>query len=266
MTTGAPGVSRPGPLRPPAAPPAAAPWHRRVRAQTLTEVRAVLRNGEQLVITLVLPLLLLVVLVRTAAIDLGTEDRAGLVAPGVLAVAVMSTAFTSQAIATGFDRRNGVLRLLATTPLGRGGLLAGKVLAIAAIEVLQVVVLGAVAFGLGWRPEVVGLPAALVVLLLGTAAFTSLALLVAGLLRAEAVLAVANLLWLLLLAGGGVLLPVDVLPGPLAALAVLLPSGALGEGLRAALRDGELLIAPVIVLLTWAVVLGAGAARFFRWH
>lgn len=243
----------------------AAPLARRVAAQALFEVRTVLRNGEQLVITLVLPVLLLVVLARTTLVDLGTTDRIGLVAPGVLALAVMSTAFTSQAIATGFDRRNGVLRLLATTPLGRSGLVAGKVVGVLALELLQITVLASIAVALGWRPDPTGLPAAALLLLLGTAAFTSLALLVAGVLRAEAVLAVANLLWVLLLAGGGVLLPVGLLPGPLADLAVALPSGALGEGLRAALVDGSLHAAPVAVLSVWTGVLGLAAARFFRW-
>lgn len=244
----------------------AAPLSHRVAAQAGFEMRTVLRNGEQLVITLVLPVLLLVVLTRTTFIDLGTDDRIGLVAPGVLALAVMSTAFTSQAIATGFDRRNGVLRLLATTPLGRGGLLAGKVVAIIALEVLQMTVLVTIAIGLGWRPSLAGVPAALLVLLLGTGAFTAFALLIAGTLRAEAVLAVANLLWVLLLAGGGVLLPVDLLPGPMAGLAVLLPSGALGEGLRTALSGGGLATVPVAVLGGWALLLGGAAARFFRWH
>jgi ABC-2 type transport system permease protein len=225
----------------------------------------VLRNGEQLVITLVLPVLLLLVLTRTDLVDLGTADRIALVAPGVLALAVMSTAFTSQAIATGFDRRNGVLRLLATTPLGRGGLLLGKVVGIVAVELLQMTVLVAVALGLGWRPPAAGVPAALLMLVLGTAAFTALALLIAGVLRAEAVLAVANLVWVLLLAGGAVLLPVELLPGPLGGLAALLPSGALGEGLRAALADGRLLGGPVLVLLTWTALAGAATARLFRW-
>ena len=244
----------------------AAPLRRRVVAQGLFEVGTVLRNGEQLVITLVLPVLLLVVLTRTSFVDLGTSDRIGLVAPGVLALAVMSTAFTSQAIATGFDRRNGVLRLLATTPLGRGGLLAGKVLGIGVLEAGQISVLAGVALGLGWRPSPEGLAGAGVLLLLGTAAFTGLALLLAGVLRAEAVLAVANLVWVLLLAGGGVILPVDLLPGPLAAAAPFLPSGALGEGLRSALGDGGLPVVPVVVLTGWAVVLGWLTARTFRWH
>lgn len=243
----------------------AAPLVRRVAAQAGFEARTVLRNGEQLVITLVLPLLLLVALTRTQVLDLGPGDRIALVAPGVLALAVMSTAFTSQAIATGFDRRNGVLRLLATTPLGRGGLLAGKVGAVLLLEGLQVLVLGGVAVALGWRPDPAGIPAALLVLALGTAAFAALALLIAGVLRAEAVLAVANLLWILLLAGGGVLLPVELLPGPLAALAVALPSGALGEGLRAALGGGGGTTGPLLVLTAWAVALSVLAARFFRW-
>ena len=243
---------------------AAAPA-RRVGAQARAEVTAVLRNGEQLVITLVLPLLLLVVLARTDLLDLGTDDRIGLLAPGVLALAVLSTAFTSTAIATGFDRRNGVLRLLATTPLGRGGLLAGKVVAVLAVEALQVLVLGGAALALGWRPDPSGLPAAALVLALGTAAFVGLALLLAGVLRAEAVLAVANLVWVLLLAGGGVLLPTRLLPEPMAGLVGALPSGALGEGLRTALTSGDLATGPVLVLLAWAVVLGALAARLFRW-
>jgi ABC-2 type transport system permease protein len=242
-----------------------APVARRVLAQARFEMRTVLRNGEQLVIALVLPVLLLVVLTRTTFVDLGTADRIGLVAPGVLALAVLSTAFTSQAIATGFDRRNGVLRLLATTPLGRGGLLAGKVLGIVAVEVLQVVVLAGVAIALGWRPEASGIPGAVLALLLGTAAFTGLALLLAGTLRAEAVLAVANLVWVLLLAGGAVVLPADLLPGPLQAVAPLLPSGALGEALRGALDGGAVPALPLLVLVGWTVALGAATARWFRW-
>jgi ABC-2 type transport system permease protein len=259
----------PTPAGPAAAPaPAAAPWPRRVLAQASFEARAVLRNGEQLLLTLVLPVLALVVLARTDVVDLGTADRLerlGLVAPGALALAVLSTAFTSQAIATGFDRRWGVLRLLATTPLGRGGLLAGKALAVLAVEVVQVAVLGGVALALGWQPDPRGIPAALAVLVLGTAAFVALALVVAGTLRAEAVLAVANLIWVLLAAGGGALLPLEVLPDGAAGVVALLPSGALGEGLRTALTTGAFPLGPALVLLAWTAAGCALAARFFRW-
>jgi ABC-2 type transport system permease protein len=246
--------------------PAAPAW-RRVASQALFEARLVLRNGEQLLVTLVLPALLLVGLVRTSFIALDTQgaSRVDFVTPGILALAVMSTAFTSQAIATSFDRRNGVLRLLATTPLGRRGLLVGKILAVLAVEAVQVVVLGAVALGLGWQPDVAGLGPALVALLLGTATFTSLALLVAGVLRPEAVLAVANLLLVLLTVAGGAIVPARQLPGGLVDVAYLLPSAALGEALRAALIDGAVATGPMLVLLAWTAVLAWGAARFFRW-
>lgn len=248
--------------------PAAAPARRRVAAQAAFETRAILRNGEQLLVTLVLPVLLLVGLAQTSVIELDTAgySRIDFVTPGVLALACVSTSFTSQAIATAFDRRNGVLRLLATTPLGRGGLLAGKTLGVLAVEVVQVVVIGGVALALGWRPDVAGVPAAVGVGLLGTAAFTALALLLAGTLRAEGVLAVANLVLVLLVVGGGLLVPPGQLLGPFAHLATYLPSGALGEAMRGALLGTGVPLVAVVVLAAWTAVLGWAAARFFRWH
>ena len=251
-------------VRRPSAPASPA---RRVLSQTAFETQAILRNAEQLMVTLALPALILIGLTRSDLVELSTGGAARIdfVAPGVIALAVMSTSFTSQAIATAFDRRNGVLRLLATTPLGRGGLLAGKILAVFAVELVQIVVLGGIAVALGWRPDAAGIPLALLTVVLGTAAFTSLALLIAGTLRSEAVLAVANLLLVLLAVGGGVLMP-EQLPGPLADLALLLPSGALGEGLRQALLAGSMPGWTAPVLVAWAAILGWGAARLFRWH
>lgn len=253
----------PGSLAADDRPRVAAPAAARVAAQARAEVLAVLRNGEQLLLTLVLPVLLLVVVGRTTLLDLG-PDRLDVVVPGVMAVAVMSTSLTSQAIATAFDRRAGVLRLLATTPLGRGGLLAGKVVAVATVELGQLVVLGGVGAALGWRP-VGGVAWALAALVLGTAAFGALGLLLAGTLRAEAVLATANLLWVLLLVGGAVLVPAELTPGPLADLAPLLPSGALGGALRAALTGGPAPVAALVVLAVWAAALSWATARTFRW-
>jgi ABC-2 type transport system permease protein len=255
-----------GPLAPA---PAAAPALRRVLAQARFDVGVMLRNGEQLLLTLVLPLLLLAGLSRTGAISLGSgvgdpASRVAIVAPGVLALAVMSTAFTGQAIGTGFDRRNGVLRLLGTTPLGRGGLLAGRVLAVLVVEAVQLVVLVPAALLLGWHPRAAGLLPALVGAGLGTAAFVALGLLLAGTLRAEAVLAGANLVWVLLLAGGGVVIPPERL-GPLAGVARALPSGALGDVLRTALQHGRWSGSGFVVLLGWGVVAAAAAARWFRW-
>jgi ABC-2 type transport system permease protein len=256
-------------LRDGSAPGGPAPWARRVLAQTGWEATVMLRNGEQLLLTLVLPALVLVGLSVSSVVTLDVPPGGApvdVVTPGVLALAVMSTAFTGQAIGTGFDRRAGVLRLLGTTPLGRDGLLVGRVLAVLAVQVVQVVVLSAVAATLVWRPDLAGLPPALLAVLLGTAAFTALGLLLAGILRAEAVLAVANLVWVLLLAGGGVVVPAEHLPGPLAAVAPWLPSGALGDALRAALVDGRIDVGALLVLLAWAGAATAACLRWFRWH
>jgi ABC-2 type transport system permease protein len=239
----------------------------RALTQARFDIVTMLRNGEQLLLTMVLPTLILVILSRYSVpgVEIAPDRHwIDLAAPGVMALAVISTAFTGQAIGTGFDRRHGVLRMLATTPLGRGGLLAGRMLAVLAIEAVQVVVLGALALALGWRPSPAGLPAAVLLVLVGTAAFVALGLLLAGTVRAEGVLAAANLVWVLLLAGGGVVAPTSVL-GPWGALARLLPSGALGDGLRTATVEGRLDLAALAVLLVWAGVASAMAARFFRW-
>ncbi|WP_029287644.1 ABC transporter permease [Cellulomonas sp. HZM] len=246
----------------------AAPAWRRVLAQTDFEARAILRNGEQLLVTIVVPVFALIGLTKVTALDVDTGglSRIDFFTPGILALAVMTASFTSQAIASSFDRRNGVLRLLSTTPLGRGGLLAGKVVGVLVVEVVQVVVIGAVAALLGWRPDPAGIALAVVAVLLGTAAFTSLALLVAGTLRAEAVLAVANLALLVLAVAGGVVVPASRLPGAMEHLALLLPSGALGEAMRDAFQHGTLPAWSVVVLLGWTAALGWGASRLFRWH
>ncbi|HEY0186309.1 MAG TPA: ABC transporter permease [Cellulomonas sp.] len=245
----------------------AAPAGRRVLAQAGFEARAVLRNGEQLLVTLIIPVVVLIGLGRTTLVDVTAGDaaRIDVVTPGVLGLAVLAGSMTSQAIATAFDRRNGVLRLLATTPLGRGGLLAGKALAVLAVAALQVVVVGGVGLLAGWRPAPAGLLPAALALLLGAAACTALALLLAGTLRAEAVLAVANLLLVVLAVVGGVVLPVADLPGWWGRIAELLPTGALGEALRTALLHGGFPAVHLAVLTAWTLLLAAAVRRWFRW-
>lgn len=233
---------------------------RRIGSHAVYEVRTTLRHGEQLLLSMILPALLLVFLSRATVIDIDTDglNRIDVIAPGVLALAILSSAFTGVAIATGFDRRAGALRMFATTPLGRSGLLGGKAAGVIAIQVIQVCVLSTIALILGWRPQISGMAAAVITLILGTAAFTALALLLAGTLRAEAVLAGANLLWVLLLAGGGILLPG-------ATWTTWIPSGALGEGMRTALGHGEWTIWPLLVLSAWAALLTWATVRWFRW-
>ncbi|MEH0109891.1 ABC transporter permease [Tersicoccus sp. MR15.9] len=244
---------------------APAPLATRVAAQGRWETVSMLRNGEQLLLAVVLPLLALIGLTFVDLLDGYGARRVDLATPGVLALCVVSTAFTGQGIATGFDRRYGVLRYLSTTPLGRGGLIAGKAIAVLAVLVLQAVVIGAVALLLGWRPDPAGLLIAVVLLVLGAACFTSLGLLVAGTVRPEATLAITNLLWVLLAGAGGLLLPTGRFPGWLNTVVDLLPSAALGNALRTALTTGAFDIGPLLVLLVWTVVVSLAATRWFRW-
>ena len=250
--------------------PGAAPLVRMIRAQTGLEVRMVLRNGEQLLLTVVIPVLVLVVFGSLELTRHGTrEARLDFLVPGVLALAVLSTAFTGLAIGTGFERRYGALKRLGASPLPRAGLLAAKALAVLAVEALQVVLLSAVALLMGWDPPTGVMPwlSAALLVVAGTAAFSSLGLLMAGTLRAEATLAAANLVYLLLLVSGGIAVPLRDFPAAVRPALRLLPSGALAEGLRDVLRDGAgLPVQHLLVLLAWAVVGGVLAARTFRWE
>ncbi|MCD4535218.1 ABC transporter permease [Nocardioides sp. cx-169] len=246
--------------------PGAAPLPRQILAQAGMEARLMLRNGEQLLLAVVIPAIVLVGGVKGS-------DRIGLdfsrpavdvITPGVLALAIMSTAFTSLAIATGFERRYGVIKRLGTSPLSRTGLLAGKVGALLLVEVLQIAVISGVGLALGWEPSVDLLGTVLAVVL-GTAAFAGLGLALAGSLRAEATLAAANLVYLLLLAGGAVVLPTSAY-GDFGEVVRWLPSGALGNAMRDALTDAAVAWRELGVLLAWAVGGAALTARTFTWE
>jgi ABC-2 type transport system permease protein len=249
--------------------PGAAPLPRMVLAQARMETRLLLRNGEQLLLAVVIPLIVLVGGITAAKhFDLTfSHSPVDTLTPGILALAVMSTSFTSLAISTGFERRYGVLKRLGSSPLPRSGLLAGKVGALLVVEVLQFVVIGGAAVLLGWSPSLTltGILGVLACALLGTAAFASLGLFVAGALRAEATLAAANLVYLLLLAGGAVVFPADSYGSAGTALAGL-PSGALGSGMRASFLSGHFPLGALLVLAAWTVAGTLLTARTFSWE
>jgi ABC-2 type transport system permease protein len=239
---------------------------RALAAQTRTEIVLTLRRGESLLLILGIPLLLLGFFSSVDVLPKGEfRDPVDFLTPGVLALAVMSTGMVQLAIGTAFERQYGVLKRLGATPLGRPRLLAAKTAAIIAVEVVQIALLVALGFALGWDPNV--RPAVAAAVVLGTIAFSGLGLLMAGTLRGEVTLAAANGLYLVLLLIGGMVVPLSELPSALRTIAELLPSGALVQALVGTLSDGSTVPTKAwIVLAVWAVTAPLAAARAFRWE
>ena len=237
---------------------------RAVLAQTRAELVLTLRRGESVLLTLGIPVMLLGFFSVVDVLPTGRRHPVDFLAPGVLALAVLSTAMVGLGIATGFERQYGVLKRLGSTPLGRPALLTAKTLSILAVEVLQVVVLVGVARGLGWHPHLSA--AAALAMLLATLAFAGLGLLMAGTLRAEAVLAGANGLYLVLLLLGGVVVPLSKLPGALRTLSRALPAAALSDALHNSLGGASVPGHSWAVLAAWAVAAPVAAAVTFKWE
>jgi ABC-2 type transport system permease protein len=246
--------------------PGAAPRTRMLAAQTAMEFRLLLRNGEQVGLTLVIPLLLLFFFNLPLLYSLDTPRRIDFVVPSIIALAVMSAAFTGLAIGTGFERKYAVLKRLGATALPRSVLVAGKTLAVLLLEIVQVVLISAFGFALGWHPH--GDPVlALVLVVLGTFAFGGLGLIVAGTLRAEVTLAAANLIWLILLFAGGIAVPLTKYPHAAFDILRYLPSAALSDGLHQILQHGDgIPLRALLTLVVWAGIALPAAARWFRWE
>jgi len=228
-----------------------------------------LRRGETLLVTLGIPVVFVVFFSEVHVLPTGAQSAVSFVVPGILALAVMSTAMVSLGIATGFERGYGVLKRLGSTPLRRDRLIAAKIVTVLVVEVVQAMVLIPVGLGLGWRPggNSASVGAAVALVLLGTVAFSGLGLALAGLLRAEVNLAAANGLYLVLLLLGGMLVPLSRLPGGLAAFSRALPAAALSSGLHAALGSaGSVSAESWVVPGAWAIATPVLASLTFRWE
>ena len=235
-------------------------------AQFRLELKLLLRNGEQLLLTMFIPITLLIGLTLMPLGSFG-PNRAATFVPAIMALAVISTAFTGQAIAVAFDRRYGALKRLGATALPVWGIIAGKSLAVVTVVFLQAILLGAIGFALGWRPAIAGLALGALIIALGTAGFTALGLLLGGTLRAEIVLAVANLLWFVFAGLGALTLEGDLANGMVSEtarfIARLTPSGALTEALTQALTVSVDWFG-VAVLAAWGGLAALCALRWFR--
>jgi ABC-2 type transport system permease protein len=240
-------------------------------AQVRAEIYMTLRRGETLLLTVGIPVLFLLFFSTVHVVATPGAKPVDFFVPGVLALAVMSTAMVSLGIATGFERGYGVLKRLGTTPLGRPRLLAAKIATVVTVEIVQVAVLVPVGYLLGWHPgghgSLSAVLAAVGIILLATVAFAGIGLYMAGMLKPEVNLAAANGLYLVLLLLGGMVVPLTKLPGALADVAKALPADALAAGLHAALGHGSGVPgASWLVLAAWAVAAPLAAALSFRWE
>jgi ABC-2 type transport system permease protein len=247
---------------------AAAPAWQAVLAMTVMELRLAVRRGETLVATAVLPVVVLVFFSSVSVVPVDAGRPVDFLLPGSIAFAIIATSLVSLGITTAYDRFYGVLKRLGGSPLSRAELIAAKILAVLVVEAVQVAVLiGAASLLLGWSPPAgasVGLLVAAV--LLGTLAFAGVGLLLAGTLRAETMLAVANILFVASLVLGGVVLPISHLPGPLAAVAGALPAAALSDALRVALGGSGDAAGSLALLAGWGVAAVGLAVASFRWE
>ena len=236
-------------------------------AQLKSELRVIARNGEQLLVIIGIPTILLVFFSQVNVLPRGDQNAVDFLLPGILALAVMSTAMVSLGIATGFERSYGVLKRLGATPLGTRRLVLAKSLAVVLVEVVQLLVLIGVGLILGWRGDLGAVAPVVGAVLLGTLTFAGIGLMLAGTLRGEVNLAAQNGLYLVLLLIGGIMFPLDSLPNWLQVPAQLLPSSALADVMRGALTETSLNGGTAwIVLAVWALVAPATAAKLFRWQ
>jgi ABC-2 type transport system permease protein len=245
--------------------PRPAPVRQMLTAQYGLELKLLLRNGEQLLLTMFIPITLLIglTLLPLGPFGEGRGHRVSVFVPAIMALAVISTAFTGQAIAVAFDRRYGALKRLGATALPVWGIIAGKALAVVTVVFLQALLLGGIGLALGWRPQPAGLALGAVVIALGTATFVALGLLLGGTLRAEIVLAIANLMWFVFAGLGALTLETGIVPKGVTWVARLTPSGALTEALSQATHLSIDWFG-IAVLAVWGVLAAAAAVRWFR--
>lgn len=237
-----------------------------VAAQVSTELSLTLRRGESILVTVIIPAVLLVFFASSRLLP-GAGSHIDYLLPGTVALAVISTGLVSLGIATAYERYYGVLKLLGSTPMPRSGLVLAKLLSVCLFEALQIALLVSAATVLyGWRVHG-SLALVLATLLLGSLAFAGLGLALAGAVRAESTLAIANGLFLFFLLLGDLYVPLDHLPTWIGPIAKLLPAAALAEMLRSALKAPLHIPAEAaLVLVAWAILAPLAAALTFKWE
>ena len=239
----------------------------RIKLVAGTELRIAARDGEQLLLTLGLPLLFLVFFSQVDVLPVSGAEPIDFITPGIIVLALLSVAFVRPAISLGFDRSFGAIKRFAITPLKVSEFLVAKLLATFVLFSIQLALIAAIGAALGWRPTVQ--IQTVMALALGLIVFSSLAITLSSVIDGLTSLAVANTLYILLLLLSGLVFDLDRLPGTAASLARLLPTTALVELIRHQLTPETFAdpgSGPWLVLGVWAIGSVVAANRLFRWE
>ncbi|TAN20333.1 MAG: ABC transporter permease [Actinomycetota bacterium] len=236
--------------------------------QAKTEIKLALTQGESLLVTIGIPVIVLIGLSLTKALPLPktAHSATDFLVPGTMTLAIMATGMVSTSIATGVERSYGVLKRLGTTPLGRPALLMAKITSILVLEIIQLAVLAIIGVLLGWHP--VGNAIFFVIsAVLATAAFAGIGLFMAGTMKSEVIIGAANGIYLILLFIGGIIMPISSLPGALESFARLLPAAALSEALYHSVGiGGGVPLWAWLNLIIWAIAAPLIASKTFKWE
>ena len=238
-----------------------------LRVQLACELRVLARNGEQLLLILGIPMLLLAFFSNVDILPTAGQSSVNFLLPGIVALAIMSTAMVSLGIATGFERSYLVLKRLGATPLGVPRLVLAKALSVLVVELVQVTLLVALATSFGADLGALNIAKLIAVIALGTLALSGIGLSLAGRLRGEVNLAAQNALYLVLLLIGGIVFPLEEFPSWLHWVGRISPSGALADVMRDVISGTSIHGASsLVVLLCWALAAQLCAFKLFRWN
>ena len=190
--------------------------------------------------------------------------------PGMLVMFTMIVLLTSGTTTLVIERREGLLRRLASTPISRGEIVLGKWLGRLGMAIVQVAValaFGTFIFGMNWGPDFV----MVFVLLLAWAAFcASFGLLLACLARTEAqAVALGVLIACALAALGGCWWPIEITASGMQKLADLIPSGWAMDGMHKLIsyRMGPAsVLGNIALILAAALLFGWLATKRFRFE
>lgn len=233
---------------------------RMLMAQGKVESQLFLRHGEQQLLNLFIPLVGLIALARFDLVPGVGDNPLALTFPFIMTVASMSSGFTGQAISLAFDRRYGALKRTGASGVPAWTIVFGKVIAVIAVTLVQIIILGGTALVLGWTTSITGALLGILTLLIGVAAFTAFGLLMGGTLSSELVLALANLIWVILtgIAAWAVFSTEVNADGALS----IIPSVALAQGMSNAFA-GELPWLQLGILIAWLLAASFAANRWF---